>query len=174
METRNCRRWRRRAGLCGGIAAAVGVVLLLSGMLAAGATLPRCFGAAALDRLHPCSNPNLRLAVTPTPGEAVLVPNAPCTPLEPVLNVCGFGVPAAGASATIGLVGNSHAGHWRAALEDVAEALNWQGMSITRSSCPFMEASITLPEPGRVQCARWIDGIPGWFDLHPEVGTGFR
>jgi SGNH domain (fused to AT3 domains) len=134
---------------------------------------PPCFGAAARDPAHPCENPKLRLAVVPTPREAQILPNAPCTPIEPVLNVCGFGVPAAESTATVGLLGNSHAGHWRAALEVVARALGWQGLSITRSSCPFMRGTIDLPEPKRAECTRWNRGVVGWFHRHPEVGTLF-
>ncbi len=111
--------------------------------------------------------------VAPTPGEAVLVPNAPCTPIEPVLNVCEFGVPAPQATATVALVGNSHAGHWRAALAVVAAALHWQGLSITRSSCPFLDAPVQLPEPERGECVRWHQGVVQWFDAHPEVATVF-
>lgn len=155
---------------------AVGVVMaiVISGATAsAGAAYPSCFGAAARDPQHHCSNPSLRLSVLPMPSEALLVPNAPCTPIEPVLNVCGFGVPATQAAATVGLIGNSHAGHWRAALEIVAQRLSWRGVSITRSSCPFMQAKIDLPEPLSSQCTRWNQGIPTWFAEHPEVGTVF-
>lgn len=144
-----------------------------TGVRIARAPHPRCFGAAARDRAHPCTNPRLRLAVVPTPREAQILPNAPCTPIEPVLNVCGFGVSAVQSTATVGLLGNSHAGHWRAALEVVARALQWQGISITRSSCPFMHATIDLPEPKRAECTRWNQGVVGWLHQHPEMGTVF-
>jgi hypothetical protein len=134
---------------------------------------PRCFGAAARDRAHPCVNPRLRLAVTPTPREAQILPNAPCRPLEPVLNICGFGAPAGTSTATVGLLGNSHAAHWRAALAVVAQALDWQGLSITRSSCPFMRARIDLPRLEREACTRWNRGVVRWFHRHREVGTVF-
>ena len=150
--------------LTGGLMAGVGI---------ASSSPPACFGAAARDPARPCNNPKLRLSVSPTPGEAVLVPNAPCTEVEPAVNACAFGVPAATATATVALVGNSHAGHWRAALAVAAEALGWQGVSITRSSCPFVEATISLPEPKRAECARWLARIPGWFLTHPEVSTVF-
>lgn len=158
------------------LAAAFLTASLISGVLAApgaSSAQPACFGAAARDPAHRCSNSRLRLSVSPTPAEAVLVPNAPCTPLEPALNVCGFGVPAAPGVKEISLIGNSHAGHWRAALEVVAEAMGWQGVSITRSSCPFVQATISLPEPKRAQCTRWVQGIPAWFAQHPEVSTVF-
>ncbi len=69
------------------------------------------------------------------------------------------------------LVGNSHAGHWRAALAVVDDALSWQGISITRASCPFMQATVKLPEPLRGQCSRWNLGVIEWFWHHPEVET---
>ena len=134
---------------------------------------PSCFGAAARDPLHPCSNPRLALAVIPSPGEAQITPNAFCAPLEHWPNVCGFGAPRARAHATIALVGNSHASHWRAALAPVASALDWQGLSLTRSSCPFMKATIDLSEPARGLCTAWHAGVVRWFERHPEVSVVF-
>jgi hypothetical protein len=139
----------------------------------AAASRPACFGAAARDAAHPCANPRTRLTVRPSPGEAQITPNAACRPIQIALNICGFGASAANAAATIALVGNSHAGHWRAALEVAAKALRWQGLSITRSSCPLMQATISLPEPKRVECSRWMQGVVGWFAQHPEVSTLF-
>jgi hypothetical protein len=124
--------------------------------------------------LHHCHNARLDRLVTPSPSEALVTPNAPCTPIDPALNACTFGVEAAQPGGpTVALVGNSHAGHWRAALIVAADALGWHGVSITRSSCPFMEAQIHLAEPLRAQCSRWIAGIPAWFVAHPEVRTVF-
>ena len=152
------------ASLCG---------LVASAPLAAPLALPRCFGAAARDPLHSCHNRHLRLTVTPTPSEAVLVPNAPCTEIDSAVNACAFGVPEHEATATIGLVGNSHAGHWRATLAAIADAMRWQGVSITRASCAFTRAVLDLPEPLRGQCSRWNANIPDWFDGHPDVHTIF-
>jgi hypothetical protein len=152
---------------------AAGLMLLVALGESASASNPACFGAAARNAAHPCSNPHLRLSVVPTPGEAQITPNAPCTPIEPRVNVCEFGAPAASATGTIGLVGNSHAGHWRAALQVVAQSLHLQGQSITRSSCPFMLATISLPEPKRAQCTEWNHGVVNWFGQHPEVSTVF-
>lgn len=144
-----------------------------SSSASAPASFPRCFGAAARDPLHPCHNHRLDRAVVPTPSQALLTPNAPCDPIEPVLNVCSFGVQGPRARATVALIGNSHAAHWRAALAVAAVALDWRGVSITRSSCPFMRATIDLAEPLRAQCLRWNAGIPDWLAAHPEVGTVF-
>src|SRR3954447_6171995 len=103
--------------------AAAGAVLVLA--IAAGAVAesprshpsPRCFGAAARDRAHPCSNAALRTAVVPTPRAARRLPNAPCDFVRAgVPFVCAFGTPADQAQRTVALLGDSHAVHWRAAL----------------------------------------------------------
>jgi hypothetical protein len=134
---------------------------------------PSCFGAAARDPYRPCSNPSLALAVIPSPSEAQITPNATCAYLEHTPNVCGFGAPAARARATIALLGNSHAAHWRAALDPVATSLHWRGLSLTRSSCPFIKVTIDLAEPERAQCTSWNRSIVAWFDRHPEVNIVF-
>ena len=106
---------------------------------------PSCFGAAARDPRHPCRNPALRLAVVPSPLDAVIEPNAPCRPLERVGLVwpCGFGLDPALRS--LALIGDSHAEHWRAAVQVVAEAQGRHGLSITRTSCPLTTAKTELP-----------------------------
>ena len=165
-----------RRGLLAALAgAAVATWLAPASVLARrGSPAPRCFGAAARDAQHPCSNPSLKLAVIPTPSDALLTPNAFCDPLGfRGLNICGFGANSPHASASVALVGNSHAGHWRAALAVAARALNWQGISITRSSCPFTSATTDLAEPERAECVKWRRGVLAWFRSHPEVKTVF-
>lgn len=139
----------------------------------ASASYPACFGAAARNAAHPCSNANLRLAVVPTPSEAQIMPNTPCAPIKATINVCTFGVPAVTAVGTIALVGDSHAWHWRGAVEVVAQALHWQGLSSTRSSCPFTAGMTLLPEPKRADCTWWNRGVPQWIAQHPEISTVF-
>jgi hypothetical protein len=137
------------------------------------ATYPPCFGAAARNPTHSCENPEPDLTVTPSPEEAPLIPNAPCEPIEPVINACAFGVPAASARGTVALVGDSHADQWRAALEVASQALGWRGISITRPSCPFTAAANHLSEPERSHCTQWTHGVIRWFLTHPEVSTVF-
>jgi hypothetical protein len=74
---------------------------------------------------------------------------------------------------TIGLVGDSHAGHWRGALTVVARANRWRGLSITHSSCPLQKALRDLAEPRRTSCRRWKQAVFAWFERHPEVTTVF-
>ena len=139
----------------------------------AGGSPPRCLGAESRDPIHRCENTKLKFMVVPTPSEALLVPDAPCTPIEAIISVCAFGVPAAGAAGTMALVGDSHAEHWRAALEVLGRALRWSGLSITRSSCTFTRGVSAAPEPKRAQCITWNRGVVQWFAEHPEVSTVF-
>jgi hypothetical protein len=136
----------------------------------------RCFGAASRDPRHRCVNPRLRLAVVPSPDDAVISQNAPCMPMDVdgVLKPCAFGLPAAGARATVALVGDSHASHWRGALEIAARDAGWRGVSITRSGCPLSEAPAKLePESRRTACLSWNAQVPQWFARHPQVHTVF-
>jgi hypothetical protein len=137
--------------------------------------VPRCLGAASRDRAHPCTNPALRTRVVPTPQDAVLVPDAPCALLQPVerIDVCEFGVPAAGARATVALLGDSHASSWRAALAAAAEKRGWHGVSMTKSSCPFSRAPRRTDAPARRSCRRWNDGVIAWLTAHPDVRDVF-
>ena len=139
------------------------------------ASAPPCFAAAARDPEHPCSNPRLRLKVVPTPIEAHKQRNSPCPKLElrGLLYVCGFGVAPAKATTTVALVGDSHAAHWRAALNVVARERNWAGVSISHTGCPLSKATKNLPEPRRTQCVSWNRQVLQWFKRHPEVTTVF-
>jgi SGNH domain-containing protein len=152
------------AGLTVGLVAPAGM---------ASPSYPTCFGAPARDPAHPCKNPKLKLAVVPTPSEAQIMPNTPCTPIEATIKVCTFGAPAATAVGTIALVGDSHAWHWRGAVDIVAQALHWQGLSSTQSSCPFTEGVTVLPEPKRAECTLWNRSVLQWFAQHAEISTVF-
>jgi peptidoglycan/LPS O-acetylase OafA/YrhL len=139
------------------------------------ASHPACFAASARDSEHPCENPALRLTVVPTPLEAHKQPNFPCPllQLKGLLYVCGFGAPARGAATTIALIGDSHASHWRAALDVVARARHWTGVSLSHTGCPFSKATKNLPEPRRSQCVEWNRQVLRWLHRHPEVSTVF-
>jgi len=138
------------------------------------AAKPKCFGAASRDPRHPCVNPRLRLSVVPSPARAKSRRNARCTFVEHrgLVHVCAFGVPVAEAEGTMALVGDSHASHWRAALEVVAQAKRWRGLSITQTSCPLSKAVRRLEDRVRFrQCVRWRRQVYRWFRQHPEVST---
>jgi peptidoglycan/LPS O-acetylase OafA/YrhL len=134
---------------------------------------PRCFGAAAHDPRRPCRNPALRSIVVPTPVEAEKMPNAPCqiTERDRRLRVCAFGLPAPRAATMVAVLGDSHASHWRPALDVVAKARRWRGLSITRTGCAFSRALPDVTRRARAHCAQWNGQVLDWFRRHPEVGT---
>ena len=149
-------------------------VAALAGFSTAGAAKP-CFGAAARDPAAPCQNPSLRLSVTPSPSWAPLELNEPCTPIPTTRlpHVCWFGHAKAGASATVALVGDSHASSWRATVAVLARRERWRGLTIRRSSCPFSMARRSGPPRDGDSCATWVKSTLGWFARHPEVHTVF-
>jgi hypothetical protein len=136
-----------------------------------------CFGAAARDPDRPACRGTAAAtkSVTPSPAEALDLPNSPCErqPARDGPPVCAFGAAPDAATRTIALVGDSHAGHWRAALAVVAERNGWRGLSLTHSSCPLQVALRDLKEPRRAACRRWKQQVFAWFEHHPEIHTVF-
>ncbi|HEX8208053.1 MAG TPA: SGNH hydrolase domain-containing protein [Solirubrobacteraceae bacterium] len=134
---------------------------------------PRCFGAASRDPVAPCRNERLKTMVLPKPIDAVLEPNSDCTFLEKEgeLSPCAFGVAPDQAEETVALIGDSHAAHWRAAIDAVVKAKHWTGVSMTKAGCPLSTAVSDIPEPGKTKCIRWKRQLFRWFGRHPEVRT---
>jgi peptidoglycan/LPS O-acetylase OafA/YrhL len=134
---------------------------------------PRCFGAASRDPRHACQNPALAAMVIPTPVEAEKMPNAPCriTERDRRLRVCAFGLPAGRARETVAVLGDSHASHWRPALDVVARARGWRGLSITRTGCSFTFATPDIVPRARTHCEQWTRQVVAWFKAHPQVHT---
>lgn len=138
---------------------------------AGGAGGPRCFGAASRDSERPCENRRLLYTVTPRPAEALDAPNAPCENVPPDAEPfrCTFGSPAEDAQTTAALIGDSHATHWRSALLTVAARKRWRGISITRSGCPFTQATPIIPD--RRGCVDWNRDVLKFVQARPEIST---
>jgi peptidoglycan/LPS O-acetylase OafA/YrhL len=132
---------------------------------------PRCFGAAARDPARRCENEALRGMVVPAPIAARRMPNARCarTARQRVLHLCEFGAPRG--EPRVALLGDSHASHWRAALEPVAAAEGWRGVSVTRSGCALSEAPKRMRPQLERRCVAWRAAIPAWLSRHPEITT---
>lgn len=140
------------------------------GAPAAGA--PSCFGAAARSPVNPCFNPTR--SFTPSVKRVDEVPSSACklTDEQPA-PVCTFGVPASKATDTVALVGDSHALHWRAAVDVVAKRNRWRAYSVTAPGCFYSDAVDALPTGAREPCTAWYADARGWFVNHPEVSTVF-
>jgi hypothetical protein len=135
-----------------------------------------CFGAAARNPETPCFDASLARTVFPTPEDALLEPNAPCTPSgrSNLLFPCNFGARRTGSNSnTVALIGDSHASHWRAAVDVVAEARSWPGISITRSGCPFIRARVIIAPDQARTCRHWNNELLHWLRRHKEVRTIF-
>ena len=138
--------------------------------------VPACFGAAARDPAAPCDNPALRLTVEPPLEREHVVPPPYCDTLERagLLTACAFGAGAEQAAGMFALIGDSHAGGLKGALQVVTHAKRWRGVSILRSSCPATAGKARLPTPERsAACRRWNRQVMAWITAHPEVGTIF-
>lgn len=132
---------------------------------------PRCLGAASRAS---CFNRSLRYTVFPREEVAKKIRNAYCNKLarEGTISFCEFGVTPSKAQETVALVGDSHAAHWRGALEVVAQARHWRGLTMMKSGCPLTRAKPILPDKGEQrQCRLWNDEIQAWFRRHSEIKT---
>lgn len=134
-----------------------------------------CFGAAARAPDGGCIDPSLQRTVFPTPDDALLEPNAPCTPFgrASLLFPCRFGANRPVTDDTAALIGDSHATHWRAAVDLVAKTRNWPAVSITRAGCPFSRARVVLPRGQSQSCRRWNRELLDWLKSRPDVSTLF-
>jgi hypothetical protein len=153
------------------------LVLLVAGLVVAPAAVPAktpaCFGAAARNTISPCHNPALDYTARPAPSWAPLELNSPCHPLPYTRfpRVCWFAHRRQGSSATVALVGDSHASSWRSAVVVLARSQRWHALTLRRSSCPFNEALRTSPPKEAASCADWVRATIRWFGKHPEIHT---
>lgn len=166
------RRWRAipvLAKLAGAGSMLVAAVLIVTLGASAPAKL-NCVGAAARDMHRPCTNPTL--SVSPPPGSDGLIPASPCAPV-PRQPVCRFGWPTAGSKGTIALFGDSHALHWRAAVDVVARAKRWRALSFTTAGCSFSAVVSHMPPGLREACTDWYLSVQTYLRRHPEIRTVF-
>jgi hypothetical protein len=138
--------------------------------LAAGLALAAgsCSGAAARDPEQPCASRTTR--VKPTPDQAAITPNVACQRGD-LADSCSYG--AANPVATVALVGDSHAAHWRAGLEVVAKARNWRVVEFARPHCPFSLAEPAPTEAGASDCVAYNRRVMDWLAANPAVTTVF-
>jgi hypothetical protein len=160
------------------VAAALLLVLCLAGDAAAADApaepVPPCFGAAARDTANPCDSRHLRLRVVPTPIDALLAPNAPCTfgRREGRVWPCDFGWEGPGEPVErVLLLGDSHAVHWRGALRLAAVARQARGSTLSRAGCSFTRERLVGRNPA--DCRAWNREVVSWLKRHPEITTVF-
>lgn len=155
------------------LALAVGGVAAIACAVPAGG-YPPCFGAAARDPLHVCHNAALALSAFPTPAEAQIMVNTPCEPVPwPGYSLCTYGAPAATASASVAVIGDSHSWQWRAAIDSTAKAFGWLAFDTSRYSCAFSDGTPGFGGPLRAGCVAWTGAVVSWLREHPQISTVF-
>lgn len=134
-----------------------------------------CAGAAARDTVRHCTNPSLRLWVFPDPVDALMEVGPPCVTTEKteLWWVCASGADADQATATVALIGDSHAGHFRPAMREVADQLGIRVLSIWRAGCPFSTLPPALDPARSADCVTWSSHVVSWLTDHPEISTVF-
>jgi hypothetical protein len=127
-----------------------------------------CLGAEALDPARPCAPGRATIRDPFAPGG-----NHPCRTVSGPAVTCRFGVAPARARRRIALVGDSHALHWRVALDVAARARRWSGVSITAPGCFFSAAVRVLPPGPRAICTDWYRAARRYLRRHPRITTVF-
>ena len=126
-------------------------------------------------RSTPLREPALARIVTPTPDEALLNPNFPCRKqkITDAMTECAFGAPAETATATVALIGDSHAQHWRSGLAVVAKRRGWRVLDVSGPLCMFSTATTGAGPPFDKACGQWNTDVLAWLAAHPEIHTIF-
>ncbi|MDM4762963.1 acyltransferase family protein [Galbitalea sp. SE-J8] len=130
---------------------------------------PPCFAAAARAPGADCADrytlryPDAPLLTAVNQGNPVQ--NGSTCQQEPTVSTvltCDFGVDAADASLTIALTGDSHAGHYVAALDRLAMANRWHVVMYVKSSCPTLlsdDVAAAWDWTLGASCRAWNDAI---------------
>jgi hypothetical protein len=149
----------------------VALLLGLAGAAPAGAAAP-CFGAAAMDPAHPCTNTSP--SVVPSVADRLALTASGCRKTERAPGVdCEFGTRSSRPRRTIALVGDSHALHWRGPLAIVARALRWRAYSLWSPLCLLSTAARYMEPIVRPTCLKWNRDVRRFLSRHREISTVF-
>jgi hypothetical protein len=152
------------------VAALVGTAGLDSQPRAAAAA--RCFGAAARDPAHPCTNTSR--TVVPTVAGRNRVTRSGCRKTERAAGVdCEFGSSDAHPRRTFALIGDSHALGWRGALAVAGRSAHWLGYSLWSPACLLSKAARYLDPIVRPGCQQFNRDVHRFLARHPEISTVF-
>ncbi len=127
-----------------------------------------CFGAAAFAAPAGVCPPTTRAPVTPAPDQAAhdrsdawrVVNGRDCfshSPTFPVVT-CLRGASAATAVGHVAVVGNSHAGQWLSAIEQLAASKHWQITTYLASGCAWSDIAQHWPTVAASRaCTAWAE-----------------
>ena len=150
-----------------------------------------CFGASALakgDECQPVRYDELVPSAAEAPDDKSDAYSDSCWvyPPFPTTKSCTFGDPKGEVS--IALLGNSHAGHWLPALQEIAEKRHWKITTYLASECTTSRAPVEWDTDAKQKgCLEWSEKvqkqiIDGDFDVvvasnrnvHPAVGKSLE
>ncbi|MEM8747197.1 MAG: acyltransferase family protein [Actinomycetota bacterium] len=138
--------------------------------------LTDCRGAAALDPDLDCPTNAEGVALVPSPLTAVddvLFPVCMAKTRVSELRVCEVGVPAETATATVAVIGDSHARHWRGAIEHLAEQEGWRVLVMLKGSCPFNSTSRATDNNLSTSCDAWNENVHRELESRDDVTAIF-
>jgi peptidoglycan/LPS O-acetylase OafA/YrhL len=137
----------------------------------------RCTGASAAGNECPDSH-QLRVAN----ADLVTISNSPYHPAwggscqvepeDPAPAPCEFGVPEKDAEARIALVGDSHAGHWAAPLDLMAQEHGWNVVMQVKSSCQPVDGDLRASwstEAAVASCRAWGKQVSRSLAEDPDI-----
>jgi hypothetical protein len=132
----------------------------------------RCFGAAARDPAHPCTNTSR--TVVPTVAQRNRVTRSGCRKTARAAGVdCEFGSADAHPRRTFALIGDSHALGWRGALAVAGRSAHWRGYSLWSPACLLSTAARYLDSIVRPGCEQFNRDVRRFLSRHPEISTVF-
>ena len=125
-----------------------------------------CFGAAALDPGRDCGKVPYD-QIVPAPADAAMDKadaysdvsgGKDCGPTYPGSRRCGARSGPRDSSTHVALFGNSHAGQWLPALEDLAKKNDWQVDTYLASRCASLPVDQEfVPASNTRTCRRWVE-----------------
>jgi hypothetical protein len=106
------------------------------------------------------------------------MPDSPCVPTADrkryaAIEPCIFGDLDTSGPPRVALIGDSHSGHLRAAVDVWAQALGWKAISITRPGCAFSTEAYPAPPPIPERCRVHTAEALRWLRRHSSVTTVF-
>ncbi|WP_159085781.1 acyltransferase family protein [Aeromicrobium chenweiae] len=85
---------------------------------------------------------------------------------DPKPKLCEWGDK--GSDRTVVIIGDSKMAQWQTALEDMAEDEGWKLVQITKSACPFTDASVD--RSNQVDCRQWgRTALQDILDMKPDL-----
>ncbi|MFZ2503653.1 MAG: acyltransferase family protein, partial [Nocardioides sp.] len=142
-----------------------------------------CVGPGALDPANKCPSvsgkrpyyPSTVAAMRQNTNEAY--PGCAAGMPGHELISCELGAPKKAASATVALIGDSHAKQWFPALDLIGRQRGWHVRTFTKSSCPATYALREVPgETARsnpLDCAAWVRRVVTALTADREVSAVF-